>query len=52
MWLFGQEDYYRSLRKLAEEIRTKGEKLEFYSHTEKGKADVLQRWNEMGKDSK
>ena len=47
MWLFGQDDYYQSLKTLAETIRTKKEKLDFYSHTIKGKADVLERWAQM-----
>lgn len=48
MWLFGQDDYYQSLRKLAEHIKNeKHEKLDYFSHTINGKADVLEQWDKM-----
>jgi len=48
MKLFGQEDYYQSLRKLAEYIKyTKKEKLDYFSHTINGKADVIEQWDKM-----
>lgn len=46
MWLFGQDDYYQSLKELAFRINKK-EKLEYYSHTVGGKADVLEQWSKM-----
>ncbi|CAF1191320.1 unnamed protein product [Rotaria sordida] len=46
MWLFDQIDYYESLKKLAFHIKEK-EKLDFFSHTKNGKADVLEQWKEM-----
>ncbi|UJR09111.1 hypothetical protein I4U23_013358 [Adineta vaga] len=48
MWLFGQKDYYQSLKKLAESIRGgEIEKLDYFSHTRGGKADVLEEWKRM-----
>jgi hypothetical protein len=48
MWLFGQDDYYQSLKKLAYHVRDKEkEKLDYFSHTKNGKADVLEQWNKM-----
>jgi hypothetical protein len=46
MWLFQQYDYYQSLRKLAYHIKQK-EKLDYFSHTKNGKADVIEQWNQM-----
>lgn len=46
MWLFGQDDYYHSLKDLANHLKEK-EKLDFYSHTVGGKADVLEEWSKM-----
>ncbi|CAF3506009.1 unnamed protein product [Rotaria sp. Silwood1] len=48
MWLFDQTDYYQSLKKLAYYVKeNEKEKLDFFSHTKNGKADVLQQWKEM-----
>lgn len=47
LWLFGQDDYYKSLIKLAQSVKNEGEKLDYYSHTVQGKADVLQQWEKM-----
>jgi hypothetical protein len=48
MWLFKQDDYYKSLRKLAYYIKEKErEKLDYFSHTKNGKADVIEQWNQM-----
>jgi hypothetical protein len=48
MWLFNQNDYYESLKKLAHHVKNKeGEKLDYFSHTKNGKADVLEQWSEM-----
>jgi hypothetical protein len=48
MWLFGQDDYYQSLKALANDVKTnKKEKLDYFSHTKNGKADVFEAWNEM-----
>ena len=46
MWLFGQDDYYRSLKDLANHLKEK-EKLDFYSHTVGGQANVLEQWSKM-----
>jgi len=46
MWLFKQYDYYESLKKLAYRVKEK-EKLDYFSHTKNGKADVLEQWNQM-----
>lgn len=45
--LFEQYDYYESLIKLAQSVKEGGEKLDYYSHTVQGKADVLQQWEKM-----
>jgi len=48
MWLFKQYDYYESLKKLAYYIKNKEkEKLDYFSHTKNGKADVIEQWNQM-----
>ena len=48
MWLFNQIDYYQSLKQLAHHIKNdQHEKLDFFSHTKNGKANVLEQWNEM-----
>ncbi|CAF1324127.1 unnamed protein product [Adineta steineri] len=48
MWLFQQNDYYQSLKKLAEDIKNRQkEKLDYFSHTVNGKADVLIQWGKM-----
>ncbi|CAF5187628.1 unnamed protein product, partial [Rotaria magnacalcarata] len=48
MWLFEQMDYYQSLKKLAYYIKDeRKEKLDFFSHTKKAKANVIEQWNEM-----
>ena len=50
MWLFKQNDYYQSLRKLAYYIKnTEKEKLDYFSHTKNGKADVIEQWGLMEK---
>lgn len=46
MWLFGQDDYYKSLKELAN-IISKNEKLDYFSHRKNGKANVLAEWKEM-----
>jgi ribonuclease I len=52
MWLFDQKDYYQSLRQLANDLKKK-EKLDYFSHTKNGKADVIEQWDKMeqGKSS-
>jgi hypothetical protein len=48
MWLFKQYDYYDSLKKLAHHIKdNEKEKLDYFSHTKNGKADVLEQWSQM-----
>ena len=48
MWLFRQDEYYQSLKILANYIKTeKKEKLDYFSHTKNSKADVLEAWREM-----
>ncbi|CAF0918367.1 unnamed protein product [Adineta ricciae] len=48
MWLFDQKDYYKSLRRLAEHIRDNDkEKLDYFSHTKNGKANVIEQWDEL-----
>ena len=48
MWLFHQDDYYRSLKKLANHVKhVEKEKLDYFSHRKNCKANVLQEWEEM-----
>jgi hypothetical protein len=48
MWLFHQDDYYQSLKALAHNIKfEQKEKLDYFSHTKKSKADVLDEWERM-----
>lgn len=48
MYLFGQDNYYASLKDLANLIKfDKKEKLDFFSHTKNAKVDVLEQWAEM-----
>ena len=48
MWLFDQKDYYKSLRQLAKHIRdVDKEKLDYFSHTKNGKANVIEQWDEL-----
>jgi predicted P-loop ATPase len=48
MWLFNQNDYYQSLKKLAYYIKNiEKEKLDYFSHTLNSKADVLEQWTKM-----
>ncbi len=50
MWLFDQNDYYQSLKKLAYYIKdVEKEKLDYFSHTVNGKADVIEQWTKMEK---
>ena len=65
MWLFEQDDYYESLKVYAHRIKLgkhnynddeenpnnkdTPEKLEFFSHTRNGKADVLEEWDRAEK---
>lgn len=46
LWIFGQTDYYDSLKILANIIKFElRERLDFFSQTTKSKADVLERWS-------
>lgn len=48
MWLFNQMDYYQSLKELAIDVKEyQKEKLDYFSHTKNGKANVLEQWSEM-----
>jgi len=52
MYLFGQYDYYASLKDLAKLIKFDKnsnikERLDFFSHTKNAKVDVLEQWAEM-----